>query len=109
MNDSHSVVKQMEEIQIFTHEIDMEGMGLNSNFLASVIIEKLPPTWKDFKLYLKHVSEKMTFDQLVLKLRVEEHNKKTEKDCGTSLDPNANMVIGNTSKEKLNNEHFSEI
>ncbi|KAJ9546855.1 hypothetical protein OSB04_019398 [Centaurea solstitialis] len=106
MNDSHSVVKQVEELQILAHELDVEGMGLNSNFLVSAIIEKLPPTWKDFKLYLKHLTEEMTFDQLVLKLRVEEDNRKTETDGGTSLDPNANMVTGNTSKEKFNNERF---
>ncbi|KAJ9556753.1 hypothetical protein OSB04_011367 [Centaurea solstitialis] len=106
MNDSRSVVKQVEELQILAHELDVEGMGLNSNFLVSAIIEKLPPTWKDFKLYLKHLTEEMTFDQLVLKLRVEEDNRKTEKDGGTSLDPNANMVTGNTSKEKFNNERF---
>ncbi|KAJ9544243.1 hypothetical protein OSB04_023950 [Centaurea solstitialis] len=73
MNDSRSVVKQVEELQILAHELDVE---------------------------------EMTFDQLVLKLRVEEDNRKTEKDDGTSLDPNANMVTGNTSKEKFNNERF---
>ncbi|XP_024979029.1 uncharacterized protein LOC112516244 [Cynara cardunculus var. scolymus] len=108
LNDSRSIVKQVEEIQILAHELEVEGMGSNSNFLVSAIIEKLPPTWKDFKLYLKHLTEEMTFDQLVLKLRVEEDNRKTEKDCGTSLEPNANMVAGNSSKENFNNERFFE-
>ncbi|KAJ9567518.1 LOW QUALITY PROTEIN: hypothetical protein OSB04_003484 [Centaurea solstitialis] len=61
MNDSRSVVKQVEELQILAHERDVE---------------------------------------------VEEDNRKTEKDGGTSLDPNVNMVTGNTSKEKFNNERF---
>ncbi|KAJ9539459.1 LOW QUALITY PROTEIN: hypothetical protein OSB04_032192 [Centaurea solstitialis] len=90
MNDSHSIVKQVEELQILAHEVDVE---------ISAIIEKLPPTLKDFKLYLKHLTEEMTFDQL-------EDNRKTKKDSGTSLNPNANMVTGNTSKEKFNNERF---
>ena len=99
MTDSRSIVNKVEEIQILAHELNVESMGLNSNFLVSSIIEKLPPTWKDFKLYLKHLMEEMTFDQLVLKLQVEEDNRKTEKDCGTSLDPNANMVMETLPKK----------
>lgn len=60
MNDGKSVVKQVEELQIIVHELDDEGMKLNeNNFLVGSIIEKLLPFWKDFKIYLKHLTEDM--------------------------------------------------
>ncbi|XP_050369196.1 uncharacterized protein LOC126787335 [Argentina anserina] len=79
MSDAKSVVKQVEELQITAHELVADGMGLNETFLVASIIEKLPPSWKDFKIYLKHLSEEMNLEQLILKLRVEEENRKNEK------------------------------
>lgn len=71
MSDAKSVVKQVEELQILTHELEVEGMGLNSNFLVGSVIEKLPHSWNNFKLYLKHLTEEMSFEQLVLKQLVQ--------------------------------------
>ena len=101
MSDAKSVVKQVEELQVIVHELDVEGMGLNPNFLVGSIIEKLPPSWKDFKIYLKHLTEDMNFEQLVLKLRVEEYNRKNERADAISLEPNANMVGGIPSMAKF--------
>ncbi|KAL1194391.1 hypothetical protein V5N11_001020 [Cardamine amara subsp. amara] len=66
MSDTNSVVKQVEEIQIIAHELKDEGMRLNEAFLVASIIEKLPPTWKDFKIYLKHLYEEMSLEQIIL-------------------------------------------
>lgn len=74
MVDSKPVMKQVEELQILTHELEVEGMGVNNNFLAGSIIDKLPHSWKNFKIYLKHLSVDITFEQLVLKLQVEEYS-----------------------------------
>uniref|UniRef100_UPI0005CAD082 uncharacterized protein LOC105351832 n=1 Tax=Fragaria vesca subsp. vesca TaxID=101020 RepID=UPI0005CAD082 len=101
MSDAKSVVKQVEELQVIVHELEVEGMGLNPNFLVGAIIEKLPPSWKDFKIYLKHLTEDMNFEQLVLKLLVEEDNRKNEKADAISLEPTANMVGGSPSKAKF--------
>ncbi|XP_024200265.1 uncharacterized protein LOC112203539 [Rosa chinensis] len=101
MVDAKSVVKQVEELQVIVHELDEEGMGLNSNFLVGSVIEKLPPSWKDFKVYLKHLTEDMNFEQLVLKLRVEEDHRKNERADATSMEPNTNMIGGSPSKAKF--------
>ncbi|XP_024963178.1 uncharacterized protein LOC112503353 [Cynara cardunculus var. scolymus] len=101
MSDAKSIVKQVEELQVLVHELDTEGVGINPNFLVGSIIEKLPHSWRDFKLYLKHLTEDMSFGQLVLKLRVEDDNRKSEKTDGSSIDPNANFVGGNSSKPKF--------
>ncbi|GJW80273.1 retrovirus-related pol polyprotein from transposon TNT 1-94 [Tanacetum coccineum] len=105
MNDAKPVVKQVEELQIIVHEMEVEGMGINSNFLVCSIIEKLPQSWKNFKLYLKHLTDDMSFEQLVLKIRVEEDNKMIEKADANSIEPNANLVGESSSKSKSNHKN----
>ncbi|KAK1380646.1 CCHC-type domain-containing protein [Heracleum sosnowskyi] len=57
------------------YDMESEGMPMNEAFQVAVIIEKLPPGWKDFKNYLKHKRKEMTVQDLVLRLRIEEDNK----------------------------------
>nr|GEU49395.1 hypothetical protein [Tanacetum cinerariifolium] len=85
-------VKQVEELQIIVHEMEVESMSINSNFLVGSIIEKLPQSWKNFKLYLKPLTDDMSFEQLVLKIRVEKDNKMNKKADANSIKPNANKV-----------------
>ncbi|GKA13967.1 hypothetical protein Tco_0693613 [Tanacetum coccineum] len=67
MNAAKPVVKQLEELQIIVHEIEVEGMD-------------------------------MSFEQLVLKIHVEEDNRMNEKDDANSIEPNTNMVRESSSK-----------
>ena len=69
--------------------------------------QKLPPTWKDFKNYLKHKRKEMSIEDLVIRLRIEEDNKGSERKMAHN--PNeakANFVEhGQGSKfKKGNNE-----
>ncbi|XP_010484917.1 PREDICTED: uncharacterized protein LOC104763208 [Camelina sativa] len=100
MSDTLRVVKQVEEIQVTAHELKDEGMGLNETFLVASIIEKLPPSWKYFKTHLKHIHEDMSLEQLILKLRVQEENRKNEKFEFSLMEAKANVVEGNISKFK---------
>ncbi|GJW52759.1 DNA polymerase zeta catalytic subunit-like protein [Tanacetum coccineum] len=78
MNDAKPVVKQVEELQIIFHEME---------------------------LYLKHLTDDMSFEQLVLKIRVEEDNMTNEKADANSIEPNANMVGESSSKSKSNHKN----
>ncbi|GKB09857.1 DNA polymerase zeta catalytic subunit-like protein [Tanacetum coccineum] len=105
MNDAKPAVKQVEELQIIVHEMEVEGMGINSNFLVGFIIEKLHQSWKNFKLYLKHLTDDMSFEQLVPKIRVEEDNMMNEKADANSIEPNVNMVGESSYKSKSNHKN----
>ncbi|GJX78595.1 DNA polymerase zeta catalytic subunit-like protein [Tanacetum coccineum] len=74
MNAAKPVVKQLEELQIIVHEIEVEGMD-------------------------------MSFEQLVLKIRVEEDNRMNEKDDANSIEPNTNMVRESSSKSNGKPRH----
>ena len=79
MVDSKTVVSQVQELQVILHESHTEGMMLSETFQVAAIIEKLPPAWKDFKNYLKHKRKEMSIEDLVIRLRIEEDNKGSER------------------------------
>lgn len=54
MDDSKKVMTQVQDLQILLHDIHAEGMTLSETFQVAAIIEKLPPSWVEFKNYLKH-------------------------------------------------------
>ena len=79
MVDSKTIASQVQELQVIIHEIHVEGMVLGERFQVAAIIEKLPPAWKDFKNYLKHKQKEMSMEDLVVRLRIEEDNRRSDK------------------------------
>ncbi|CAN6718843.1 unnamed protein product [Malus baccata var. baccata] len=59
--------------------MSFKGMVINESFQVASFIEKLPPSWKEFKNYLKHKRKKMTLEDFIVRLRIEEDNRKNEK------------------------------
>ncbi|GJV57502.1 hypothetical protein Tco_1458507 [Tanacetum coccineum] len=53
----------------------LEGMNLSETFQEAAMIKKLPPSWVDFKNYLKHKRKEMSVEDLIVRLRIEEDNK----------------------------------
>ncbi|XP_012846693.1 PREDICTED: uncharacterized protein LOC105966644 [Erythranthe guttata] len=82
MVDNKTLMSQVQELQLIMHDIHAEGMRLSESFLVAAIIEKLPPLWKDFKNYLKHKRKEMGLEDLIVRLRIEEDNRKTESKTG---------------------------
>ncbi|KAL5547869.1 hypothetical protein UlMin_003100 [Ulmus minor] len=103
MVNSKTVISQVQELQVILHEIHAEGMNLSETFQVAAIIEKLPPAWKDFKNYLKHKRKEMSIEDLVVRLRIEEDNRCSEKRGYNLSVAKANMVEhGQSSKFKKN-------
>ncbi|XP_058217436.1 uncharacterized protein LOC131328512 [Rhododendron vialii] len=68
------------------------GMLLCEPFQVACMIEKLPPGWKNFKLYLKHKRKAMTMEDLIVRLRIEEDNKMAKRRVGSTYAAKANVV-----------------
>ncbi|XP_070047382.1 uncharacterized protein [Nicotiana tomentosiformis] len=102
MVDGKSVITQVQELQVIVHDLLAEGMVKNEAFQVAAFIEKLPPLWKNFKNYLKHKRKEMTLEDLIVRLRIEEDNKATEKKSrGNSTIMGANIVEeASTSKKR---------
>ncbi|KAJ0865806.1 hypothetical protein HanRHA438_Chr12g0544561 [Helianthus annuus] len=68
---------------------------------VAAMIEKLPPSWVDFKNYLKHKRKEMTIEYLVVRLRIEEDNKVALKKVDGPEIVKANLVEhGNLRRQK---------
>ena len=75
------------------HEIHAEGIVLGEIFQVAAVIDKLPPTLKDFKNYLKHKRKEMSMENLVVRLCIEEDNRGSDKKMAhTSTKVKANFV-----------------
>lgn len=106
MVDSKSVTTQVDELQVIIHELHAEGMAINESFQVGSVIEKLPPSWKDFKIHLKHKKSEMSMEDLVLKLRVQEDHLISEKQAeDTAFSAKANIVEGESSKPKFKSQN----
>ena len=108
MLDSKTVISQVQDLEVILHDIHAEGMSLIESFQVAAIIEKLPPLWKEFKNYLKHKRKEMGLEDLIVRLRIEEDNRASEKKAGKGfMESKANVVEhGQTShnpKKRKNN------
>ncbi|GJV13267.1 zinc finger, CCHC-type containing protein [Tanacetum coccineum] len=61
----------------------------SKKFLVSCIIDKLPPSWKDFKHTLKHLNEELTLIKLASHMHIKESLRAQDNDK-----PNGNNVVG---------------
>ena len=85
-------MSQIQELQVILSEILSKGMNLSETFQVTAMVEKLPPSWTDFKYYLKHKRKEMTIEDLVVRLRIEEDNKMALKGTLVEASAKANMV-----------------
>ena len=75
------------------HDIHAKGMSLSESFQVATIIEKLSPLWKEFKNYLKHKRKEMRLEDLIVRMRIKEDNRASEKKAGKSImESKANVV-----------------
>ena len=78
MLDDKPVEAQSHELQKIAHEIISEGMTLDEQFQVAVLIDKLPPSWKDFKNVLRHKTKEFSLESLITRLRIEEEARKQD-------------------------------
>ena len=76
MTDDRSVEMQSHELQKIAHENISEGMSLDEQFQVAVLIDKLPPSWKDFKNNLRHKTKEFSLESLITRIRIEEESRK---------------------------------
>ncbi|GKA06881.1 retrovirus-related pol polyprotein from transposon TNT 1-94 [Tanacetum coccineum] len=102
--DSKNMISQVQDLQVLLHDIHAEGMTLSETFQVAAIIEKLPPSWVEFKNYLKHKRKEMSVEDLVVRLRIEEDNKLAQKDTYAPDSAKANMVEHAGSSSRSNSK-----
>ena len=62
-------------------------------------MEKLSPAWRDFKNYLKYKRKELKLENLIVRLRIEEDNRKSEKRSKkNSYEAKANVIEDSKGK-----------
>nr|GEU80219.1 Pol polyprotein [Tanacetum cinerariifolium] len=94
---------QVQDLHVLIHDIHAEGMTLSETFQVAAIIEKLPPSWVDFRNYVKHKRKEMSVEDLVVRLRIEEDNRLAQKETYTPDSAKTNMIehAGSSSRSNL--------
>lgn len=98
--DSKSVVSQVEEIQRMIHELLAKGCKVNEHFQVGTIIEKLPPSWNHFKIYLKHMRREVKMEDLIIRRWVEEDHWKGDKINSSAFEGKVNIIEDKKKKKK---------
>ncbi|GJU77745.1 zinc finger, CCHC-type containing protein, partial [Tanacetum coccineum] len=76
ITDSRPVMEQYNEVLGILGRFTQHTMNMDEAIKVSCVIDKLPPSWKDFKHTLKHKKEELTLVELGSHLRIEESLKK---------------------------------
>ncbi|CAI9763849.1 unnamed protein product [Fraxinus pennsylvanica] len=103
MVDGVSILKQVQELQNIANSIMASGTWIDEYFHVSVIISKLPSSWRDYRLRLMH-EEFLSLSMLMHRLKVEEESRVLYKDKNMakkdhSLDSKFDNRFGQKRKE----------
>ncbi|GJX53967.1 putative reverse transcriptase domain-containing protein, partial [Tanacetum coccineum] len=103
MTDSRPVLEQYNELLGILGRFTQHNMNMDESIKVSCIIDKLSPSWKDFKHTLKHLKEELTLIELGSHLRIEESLRAQDNDK-----PKRNNVAGPSVVNMLkHNNSFS--
>ena len=61
--DNISILDQEHELQILVNKLCNLSINIPESFQVDAIIEKLPPSWNNFRKKLLHMSKDLTFEQ----------------------------------------------
>ncbi|KAK3043165.1 hypothetical protein RJ639_001598 [Escallonia herrerae] len=78
MVNGRSVMEQFNEIKSILDRYSPHKLALDEFIVVTSIIDKLPPSWKNFRNSLKHRKEDINLDELGTHLRIEEDLRKEE-------------------------------
>ncbi|GKA15096.1 zinc finger, CCHC-type containing protein [Tanacetum coccineum] len=107
MVDSRPVMEQYNELLRILGQYTQHGLKMDESISVSSIIDKLPPSWKDFKHTLKHGKDDLSLVQLGSHLRIEESLRAQESDKGKGKEvggPSVNMTEEGKNKHNKQNK-----
>ncbi|GJS56507.1 zinc finger, CCHC-type containing protein [Tanacetum coccineum] len=94
MIDSRPIMEQFNELLRILGQYTQHGLKIDESICVSSVIDKFPPSRKDFKHCLKHGKDDLSLVQLGSHLRIEESLRAHESDNGKGKEvpgPSVNM------------------
>ncbi|GKB37637.1 zinc finger, CCHC-type containing protein, partial [Tanacetum coccineum] len=107
MVDSRPVMEQYSELLRILGQYTKHGLKMDESISVSSIIDKLPPSWKDFKHTLKRGKDDLSLVQLGSHLCIEESLRAQDSDKGKGKEvarPFVNMTEEGKNKNNKQNK-----
>ncbi|GJX57625.1 hypothetical protein Tco_0287522 [Tanacetum coccineum] len=107
MVDSRPVMEQFNELLWILGQYIQHGLKMDESFTVSSVIDKLPPSWKDFKHTLKHGKDDLSLVQLGIHLHIEEYLRAQDSNKGKGKEvdgPSVNMTGEGKNKNNKQNK-----
>jgi hypothetical protein len=79
MVDDKDIKTQINEYHKLLEDLKTENITLSDAFVAGILIEKLPGSWKDYKNQLKHKQKQLPLADLITHIIIEDTNRKESK------------------------------
>ncbi|KAK3037611.1 hypothetical protein RJ639_030388 [Escallonia herrerae] len=98
---SSSVMEQFNEIKSILDRYSQHKLALDEFIVVTSIIDKLPPSWKNFRNSLKHRKEDTNLDEFGTHLRIEEDLRKEEKSKSEAQFEDYNWRNSNSEKSNI--------
>lgn len=110
MVEDKDIKQQINEYHKLLEELKAENINLQEEFVAGILIEKLPESWNDYKQQLKHKHKQLSLADLITHIVIEETNRKQFKEAkAKEIASKANLVQGNNNNRynsRLQNSSF---
>nr|GEX32093.1 zinc finger, CCHC-type [Tanacetum cinerariifolium] len=106
MVDPRPVMEQYNELLRIIGQYTQHVLKMGESIFVSSIIDKLPPSWKDFKHTLKHDKDDLSLVKLGSHLRIEESLRAQDSDNGKGKEVGGPSV--NMTEEGGKNKHHKQ-
>ncbi|CAH9104236.1 unnamed protein product [Cuscuta europaea] len=104
MKDDKDIKAQIHEYQTLLEDLKGVQIELPEPFVAGILIEKLPESWKDYKRDLKHKFGPMSLNEVITHIIIEDTNRREgSKAQIMQYTSNANLVETQNKRRYDNN------
>ena len=101
MVDDKDIKIQINEYHKLLEELKAEKIELPEQFVAGLLIEKLPDLWSEYKQQLKHKQKQLSLGDLITHIIIEDTNCKEQKVAkAKQMSTKENLVQTDTKRYK---------